>query len=324
MHLVKKAAALLIKLAVTLALLYFAISRIDLHSVVERLQNLHAVWLVAAVVSLGMQVVLAAERWRRIVHLCGARLSRDQAVRYSFMSLFFSQVLPSTIGGDAARVWFVGRDGAGWAKAVYSVMIDRLAGLLALALIVLVSIPASFSVISDPVARGSLLLLGLGSFLAPALFILVGRWQWPALHRIGPLRHAIEAANLAFSILAKPRNAFRIGLLSLVIHGLLVLTAWLVAKSIAAPLDFLHALVLIPPIILIATVPVSVAGWGVRESAAVMAFSYAGLPSDDGLLVSTLLGAAIFVAGLPGGFLWIIAQWGKAAPIAKLDDLPAR
>jgi hypothetical protein len=305
---VKKAAALVAKLIVTLALLYFAVSRINLSFVAERLAHLHAVWLVAALAALCLQAVVAAERWRRILVLCGVTLSIYQAVRYTFISLFFSQVLPSTIGGDAARVWFVARDGAGWAKAIYSVTLDRVAGVFVLALLVVVCLPESFTVIRDPIARISLLILGLGSLLAPALFVAIGRWQWPALHRIALLRYPIEAANLAYRILAAPRTAFRIGVLSLVIHGLLILTAWFVAKSIAAPLDLLHALLLMPPIILTATIPISIGGWGVRESAAVMAFTYSGLPPGDGLLVSTLLGVAIFIAALPGGLLWLAME----------------
>jgi uncharacterized membrane protein YbhN (UPF0104 family) len=322
---VKKTAAIFAKLTVTLALLYFAVSRINLDFIAERLQHLQAAWLVAAIATLGVQAVVAAERWRRILALCGVTLPLNQAVRYTFISLFFSQVLPSTIGGDAARIWFVARDGAGWAKAIYSVTVDRVAGVMVLALLVVVCLPESFSVIRDPVARGGLLLLGLGCVLAPALFVAIGRWQWPALHRIALLRHLIEAANLAYRILATPRTALGIGLLSLVVHGLLILTAWFVAKSIAAPLDLLHALLLIPPIMLTATVPVSIGGWGVRESAAVMAFTYSGLPPGDGLLVSTLLGVATFIAGLPGGLLWLaMERRDRSAPAVKFEDLAAR
>lgn len=335
----KKTAALVAKLIVTLALLYFAVSRINLEFVAERLQHLHAVWLVAAVATLSLQAVLGAERWRRILVLCGVTLSLNRAVGYTFISLFFSQVLPSTIGGDAARIWLVARDGAGWAKAIYSVTLDRVAGLFALALLVVVCLPDSFTVVRDPIARSGLLVLGLGSLFAPAVFVAIGRWQWPALHRLALLRYPIEAANLAYKILATPRTAFPIGLLSLVVHALLIPTAWFVAKSVAAPLDLLHALLLMPPVMLAATIPVSIGGWGVRESAAVMAFTYSGLPPGDGLLVSTLLGIATFIAGLPGGLVWLAMQRkdmgrkdmerkdmerrDKPPSVAQFDDLTA-
>jgi hypothetical protein len=65
------------------------------------------------------------------------------------------------------------------------------------------------------------------------------------------------------------------------------------------------ALFLVLPVILITIVPISIAGWGIRESAMVVAFAYAGLPDTDGLLVSLLFGAATFLVGAIGGLVWI-------------------
>ena len=86
--------------------------------------------------------------------------------------------------------------------------------------------------------------------------------------------------------------------LSLVVHVLSVAVAWCAAQSVDAPFPFWHALLLLPPVLLIASVPISIAGWGVRESALVLAFSYAGLPRSDGLIISVLFGVVILVAGL--------------------------
>ena len=81
--------------------------------------------------------------------------------------------------------------------------------------------------------------------------------------------------------------------------------AWCLAKAVAAPLEWSQALLLVLPVLLIATVPLSIAGWGTRETAMVLAFGYAGLPESDGLIVSVLFGIATFAAGLPGGVIWI-------------------
>jgi glycosyltransferase 2 family protein len=59
-------------------------------------------------------------------------------------------------------------------------------------------------------------------------------------------------------------------------------------------------------VMLIVTIPISVAGWGVRESALVLAFFYAGLPESDGLLVSVLMGGAMFAVGIIGGLVWLL------------------
>ena len=59
-------------------------------------------------------------------------------------------------------------------------------------------------------------------------------------------------------------------------------------------INFADALFLVLPVMLIATIPISIAGWGLRESAMVLAFSFAGLAESDGLIVSILFGVSQF------------------------------
>jgi glycosyltransferase 2 family protein len=303
---VKKIVVLTAKLVVTLALLYFAASRANLEFVAQRLQRLQAAWFLASVVALAVQAVLAGWRWRIILDRCGAQIPVARAVRYTLISLFFSQVLPSTVGGDAARIWLVARDGAGWSTAIYSVAIDRMAGVLVLALIVIAGIPESFAVIGDPLARAGLLALGLAAAAIPCLFIAFGARHWQALQRHAMLRHINAAANLAYRLFTSASSAFWIVSLSILIQGLTIISAWLAAKSIAAPFDLIYAALLVPPVLLVMTAPISIAGWGVRESAMVVAFSYAGLPQSDGLLVAALFGLSTFALGIVGGVIWLM------------------
>jgi hypothetical protein len=97
-------------------------------------------------------------------------------------------------------------------------------------------------------------------------------------------------------------------LLSLMIHLTTAAVAWSAARSVAAQLSYLDALLLVLPVMLIVTIPISIAGWGVRESALVLAFSYAGLPESDGLLVSVLMGGAMFAVGILGGLVWLVGS----------------
>ena len=304
----KKTIALVAKLAITLALLYLSVSRANLGLVAQRARELNAFWLLAAVAVLGLQTIVSALRWRSILHDCGAEIPMSRASRYTFVALFFSQVLPSTIGGDAARVWLVARDGVGWANAIYSAITDRAVGVFALALFVLLGIPASFAMIHDPLARAVLLLLGLASVLAPAVFIAIGSRQWSALKHFSATRHLNAAAHTAYRIFVSPRAGAWVLALSLIIQLLTITGAWLAAKSVAAPFAFSDAVLLIPPVLLIATIPISIAGWGLREGAMVMAFSYSGLPQADGLLVSALFGIAMFAVGALGGLLWLAGK----------------
>ena len=293
------------KLAVSALLLYFAIRRIDLSTIGERLIRLEFGWIVAAIAIALVQVVLVALRWRQIALLCGAAMTAQQSIRFNLIASFFSQVLPSTVGGDAARIWLVARTGAGWVRSTYSALLDRFVGVLALAACVTAGLPWSFELIRDPLARIVLTVIGVGFLVGGAIFLALGRW--PVLKRWKLTRPLAEMSILGGELLSSPRLTPFIVLASVLVHALTAALAWSIANGIGAQVGFGAAFLLVLPVMLIATIPISIAGWGVRESALVMAFSYAGLPAADGLVVSVLLGGVLFAVGIIGGCVWLIS-----------------
>jgi hypothetical protein len=129
-------------------------------------------------------------------------------------------------------------------------------------------------------------------------------------------------AVLARQILLSPSTGPLIIISSLLIHLMTALIAWSLAQAVASRFEFLHAFLLVPPVILVATIPISIAGWGVRESALVLAFSYAGLPESDGLIVSVLLGGVLLLVGIVGGLVWLASPEGLKISMAWKSEQP--
>jgi len=122
----------------------------------------------------------------------------------------------------------------------------------------------------------------------------------------GNNRQLADAAVIARYVFTSTSSRVIILAYSLLIHVISVSAAWCLAQAIAAPLEWTQALLLVLPVLLISTIPLSIAGWGTRESAMVLAFGYAGLLESNGLVVSMLFGIAAFAAGLVGGLVWIL------------------
>jgi glycosyltransferase 2 family protein len=302
----RQLALIAVKLAVSVTLLHVAVSGLNFASIGERLGQLDPRWLLAAFLVALLQVALVAVRWRRVVLACGAELAPLRALRFNLIAMFFNQVLPSTVGGDAARIWLLARSGAGWSKATYSVLIDRFIGVLMLAVAVTAGLYSSFALIQNPVGRIALLVVGLGSLSAAAVFLASANWSWFRDWR--PTRHLAKMSTVARTVLFSRTSGLAVAAISLLVHILTAVLAWSLARAVGAPLDLLHAFLLVLPVMLIATVPISIAGWGVRESTLVLAFSYAGLPEADGLIVSVLLGAAMIAVGIIGGMVWLASS----------------
>jgi uncharacterized protein (TIRG00374 family) len=300
----RKALGILAKLAITVFLLYLSMHSIDLRGIKEKLEAINFIWALFILLLLFSQALLLSLRWREIAATCGAKLDVSASFRYTLISLFFSQVLPSTVGGDAARIMLMGRVGGGWARSVYSVLIDRVVGLSTMAAIVVMCLPWSVQLIDNPPARAALALVGIGALMGMMFFLALGFLQFRLMERWHLIRHLAIASRAAWA-LCKSKAGARVAALSIASHILTVTVMWAAAKAIHSSVDFVHVLILVLPVLLIASVPVSIAGWGVRESAMVLAFTYAGLSQGDGLLISMIYGLASLALGVIGGIVWV-------------------
>lgn len=298
----------LLKAGVSALLLYLALRRVDLSQVAARLGGMDLRWVAFVLAVLCLQLPVLALRWREVAGACGAVLPAGHAMRFTFIGQFFSQVLPSTVGGDAVRIWLFARDGAGWPAAIYSVLIDRVIGVTVLAALVVACLPWTLALVQDPIARLALAAIGAGALGGAVVFLALGSRPLRGLERWWVTRHLVTASRMTWQ-LCRSAAVWRVALLSLAIHLLTVAVAWGASRAAQAPVDFVLVLFLVLPVVLIATVPISIAGWGVRESAMILAFAYAGLPESDGLIVSIIFGTATMTVGIIGGIVWIASGY---------------
>jgi uncharacterized membrane protein YbhN (UPF0104 family) len=313
------------RILVSLALLYLALRGINFTAIKSRLSQINAGWIGLAVIVTVVQIFIGALRWREVSELCQAPLTDLQAFRYNMIGAFFNQTLPSSIGGDAVRLWLVNRSGAGWRAATYSILTDRAIGLIALALIIVASLPWSYGMIADSKGRLALVLVDFAALAGGLGFLLLGYLPWTWLKRWWPTRHLHACSVIANKVIFDRRSGPKIAVLSLAVHVLAVVIAWCAVRAISAPANFEQVFMLIPPIMLITMVPISIAGWGVREATMMVAFGYAGLAQTDGTVVSILFGAVSFIVGAAGGLVWILSseKTAVAMAISPADDEPA-
>jgi uncharacterized membrane protein YbhN (UPF0104 family) len=310
-----------IKILVSAALLYLALRKANFSDLASRIDLASGAWLALAVAVIFLQIFVGVLRWRIVSAECDAPLSIRQAMRYNVIGAFFNQTLPSSIGGDAVRLWLVARAGAGWRAATYSIFVDRAVGLIALAVIIVASLPWSYHLIGDAYGRSALALVDFAALAGGAGFLVLGVLPWPWLKEWWGTRHLHACAVIANRVIFSKKNEPTVVVLSLLIHVLAVVIAWCVVQSIAAPVAFAQTFLLIPPVMLITMLPISIAGWGVREATMGLAFGYAGLITEEGVNISLLFGAVYFVAGAIGGLVWIFSA-EKAAKDSEPIEAP--
>jgi uncharacterized membrane protein YbhN (UPF0104 family) len=310
-----------IKILVSAGLLYLALRKVNLSDLAARINVTSLGWICMAIAVTFLQIFVGVLRWREISAECGAPLPTKQAMRFNLIGTFFNQTLPSSIGGDAVRLWLVARGGAGWRAATYSIFVDRAIGLIALAIIIAASLPWSFELIGDPHGRSALLFVDFAALAGGTGFLILGRLQWPWLKRWWGTHHLHACSMIGNRVIFSREHGPKLAVLSVLVHVLAVVIAWCVVQSIAAPVVFGQIFLLIPPVMLITMLPISIAGWGVREATMGLAFGYAGLMTNEGVNVSLLFGAVTFIVGAFGGLVWVFSA-EKAAQGSTPVEVP--
>ncbi|HSK38807.1 MAG TPA: lysylphosphatidylglycerol synthase transmembrane domain-containing protein [Arenibaculum sp.] len=311
-------AATALRFGLSAALLMLVMAQTDLESALLRLASADAGWLAAAFLALALQIVAISWRWGAIMASLHAPLGLPRALSVTLAGLFIGQALPTSVGSDAWRIWRVHRLGHAVGTAVHGVLIDRAAALAGLVVVVGATLPALLDRLPDAAWRGGVFagmaatVLLLGSALTlDRIAARLPDWTW--------LRAAGRFAAALRRLLVHPRRALPLVGVSIAVHVGAGATVWLIARSLGVGASLVDCLVLMPPILLIAGLPMSVAGWGMREGAMVALFGAAGIPADGALPISILFGLLLLAVSLPGGALLLVRPDLRRRPDAGIS-----
>ena len=92
--------------------------------------------------------------------------------------------------------------------------------------------------------------------------------------------------------------------ISVIGHLMMVSAIFILSNELQLGVSFVDCLVLVPGVMLLSAVPVSIAGWGVREAVMVAAMGLLGVATDASTSLSLIYGFIMVVIGLVGGVLW--------------------
>ena len=300
----KKFLAFALKAAVTSGLIWLVLRDQDLSAVGDRLSEISGLSFVSAIALLAGLNVLAARRWVVVMGIFGHALPYRSALRFCFEGLFFNQALPSTVGGDGVRMYRAVKAGLPVAAGVNGVLLDRIAGLFALLGIVALTQPWLYDRVDDTSARLAFAIViaaGVGGIL---VLILCGRMPG-SLMRWGAARGLVGLSNGLAALFRNGIAAAEVFGLSVIGHLMMVSAIFILTLDLQLNVSFLDCLILVPGVMLLSAAPISIAGWGVRESVMISAMALVGAPETGSLGLSLVYGVIMILIGLVGGVLWL-------------------
>jgi uncharacterized protein (TIRG00374 family) len=299
-----------LKGGISFGLIGWVLSKVDMASAWAQAKSIDPGMAALAVVLMVAQIILGAVRWGLVLRALSAALHWLQTMSVYYIGVFFSIVLPGAVGGDAVRMWFARRNGLTQATAINSVALERAVTVFALVLLVCLTQP--ILMLRLPNLPGVWVFPMLLAICVLGILTLATLDRLPqSLHRWRAVRGLAVLAADTRKLFFHPGYSLGTIVVALVGHANLSLVVYVLAVGLRLDVDVLDCLVLVPPVILVMTLPISIAGWGVRETAMVSAFSFVGIPDASTLVLSILFGIVTMLTALPGGLVFLTAGGRK-------------
>ncbi len=291
----------LVKIVVAMGLFGLVASRVDFNAALRIVRNADLL-LVLLAVAVSLAIVLAdAAFWSRSMKIVGCRIAFRPALVFSLVGWFFANLAPSTIGSDLFRAAQMRYAGAGIDASVRIVAAARLMSLASLLLVIGAGLPLALWRVGDALERWALVGVFAAALICFAAFLTVG----PTL---GGARRLTFIASLAADTKAMVLKLTPGGWFFLTVQHLLrVAGVVLIAAAVDASADVAALFALVPAALLIAMVPISIGGWGVREASFVHFLGFADVDPATALAISIVYGLTRALIGAAGGVLWIAA-----------------
>jgi uncharacterized protein (TIRG00374 family) len=308
------------KLIVSLMGCVILIWWVDWKQSIEILTKADGTQLLLVFMIIHMDRVFMAYKWSILLRGLEVTVSRKEILQAYYIGFFWGTFLPSS-GGDVVRAsWLINKGHSG-APIISSVVMERLGGALALAMVaagsvLLLTLYVEWSFLGLYVVVG--LLFAEAGILLMALFSRRGNAlirrviSYLPFKPIRTLLNKIELGALTFR--EKPHVLVIFLILCLVEQLFPILGTYLLARALAIDLHLIWSVIGVPILMAVSRLPISINAWGVQEGAFAFIFSIAGLPLAGAVMVSLANRILLALSALPGA-LWTMAPAkGNAAP----------
>jgi glycosyltransferase 2 family protein len=299
----RRKATVAVRASVVLVIFIFIMRNASVATIVARLNGATALVFAAGVVLLLGQAGLCTARWRLL--LAAARPSFSDSYRAFLEGAFLNEALPSTLGGDAWRVLRWRAAGVTLRAAAASVFMDRLSGAMGVAILAFLASVFLARHGVDSYWTLSVFLLSILIMCGGATFIAVVRIWGVPFRQLTRFNEAI--ANLQKSLVLDRRYLASL-IYSVAGHCVSGIAIYLTALSVGVGLSPVLIVSVTACMLLIVMIPISLAGWGVREASLIALLAPLGVNSEDALLIGVLFGLMSLVSALPGGLSFLVGR----------------
>ena len=250
---------------------------------------------------------LSAWRWQWLAQINALPRAYPEYLRYYFIGVFTNLFVPGLIGGDAARAVYLGRRHRRLSASIASVVADRGIGLVSLVWFAAVAAVAFSSIKLPEPARKGVLIVGTTSFAGWLIAAVLTRWAEILPAKLTAIVRPISP------YLERPLAIVPAIALSLILQASLAGCQYLIALGLGLTVPLTAFLVCVPIANVVASLPLTLNGLGLRETAYLVLLGGIGISHPDAIAMGLLWFAATMTGGLTGVIAFATTEMPSAA-----------
>lgn len=303
----------LLKSAVSAAIVYYLFSKASFRLVGEVLQDVRLEYVIAAAILYFFAQMLSAYKWSLIAKPLGFERSYGDFFSYYFIGMFFNLFMLGSIGGDVVKAFYLSSGRKDLINAGYSIFLDRFTG--GLALITILCLASLLEAGKGVIPLFIFLLIALGTCLVWAVTLLMPRIleAFSFLKRFA-WRLGFERLKIFWDT---PKVIVRPLLIAFLFQATFVLVIFTVGKGFGINVPLRYFFVFVPISDLLSILPVTVNGIGLREGTYVFFLNRLGVETSFAVMFSFLSTAVVWAVSLIGGGLYVTKDRGLLKSLKK-------
>ncbi len=314
---IKNILSTVIKVGVSLAILYFLFRNIDLNAFWKTFISVNPLSVVFVAALFVFTQSVSTYRWSVI-------LKKDLDIPYRkllsiyFIGMYFNNFLPTMVGGDLVKGYYLYKYTKKGDVSLASIFMDRYSGFFALMVITSFALLTGYPLIKGTGLPGFFVLL-IGGFLAVSLVIWIGplhSWVMRILARVHfyGINRKIETFYKVLMGYKSHRDILiKIFICSVIVQGGVIIGYWFLGRGLGMNVDLSYFFLFIPLTTAVGMLPISLSGLGIREGAFVFLFTRVGATQEQALTLSLMWFAIMALVSVIGGVEYVRLGGKKSA-----------
>ena len=293
-----------LKFFVTLFFLYVIVGEFHYGEMLDKMGSANLSLLFFACLFLTFQNFVSSKRFHSVFSLWNKKVIFSDVLGINFRAQFLNMVSPSFIVGDGLRLIFARKILGSNFVSFVTVGFDRVLGFLWLTPISLVGVLFYLNnSLSDSLTKLIIAFSLTGPIVFFSIIFLFASKKSQLFFRIPFMDSFLSVKKSLSSAENKTLIMLELCLLCLLSHTLTVVAVFLIAVSIGSVVGLAQFMVIVPPILILSTLPITLGGWGVREFGFAQAYLILGHSQFEAVIVSVLFAFIYTISNIPGLFL---------------------